>query len=77
MNSTQFNYSGVAAAATRSSGKPEQVIEKMYLAVLSRRPSADELSKLTAYTAKQGASTAAYSDIAWALFNTAEFCLNR
>jgi Protein of unknown function (DUF1549)/Protein of unknown function (DUF1553) len=77
MNSTQFNYSSVAAAATRSSGKPEQVIEKMYLAVLSRRPSADELSKLTAYTAKQGANTAAYSDIAWALFNTAEFCLNR
>jgi hypothetical protein len=54
-------------------GKPAEVLEKMYLTTLSRRPTADESKRLTDYVAKAGSATEAYSDILWALVNSSEF----
>jgi len=46
------------------------------LATLSRRPTADEVKKLTEYVDRVGAPTA-YGDILWAVLNSSEFTLVR
>jgi hypothetical protein len=73
MNSNQFN---VNAAAGKIAGKsePAQAVEKLYLAALSRRPTAEESNRLTSYIQTNGDK--AHGDILWALLNTSEFTLN-
>ncbi|MBA3707264.1 MAG: DUF1549 domain-containing protein [Planctomycetes bacterium] len=46
-------------------------IRNLFLAILNRQPTADELAKFLAYTASAGAD--AHGDIAWALVNSDEF----
>lgn len=53
---------------------PAVVIEKMYLSTVSRRPTAEEVEKLTAYV-KSNSAVEAYSDILWALLNSSEFTM--
>jgi len=65
----------VARAVTR--GLPvESALEKLYLATLSRRPTAEEVSKRLAYIGKCTTPEEAYGDILWALVNCSEFTLN-
>ena len=61
----------------RKNTSPDQVIEKLYLTTVSRRPTPEETKKMTAYVAKQSDAQAAYGDILWALLNSSEFTLNR
>jgi len=71
-----------------SGRKPDEIIEDLYLTILSRRPTPDELQSLREYgtpmapqTAQSGESakpvpvrtSADWVDIAWALINTNEF----
>jgi hypothetical protein len=56
--------------------KPEEAIEKIYLAALSRRPTAQEKKDLTAYVDRIGTQSA-YGDILWAVLNSSEFTLVR
>lgn len=56
---------------------PAGVIEKIYLAALSRRPTKDELDRLTAYVAKANTPTEAYADIVWVILNSSEFAMVR
>jgi hypothetical protein len=51
-------------------------IETLYLATLSRRPSADELDRSLAYIHQAPSESAALTDIFWALLNSAEFIFN-
>jgi hypothetical protein len=54
-------------------------VEALYLAALSRRPTADESSRMVDYVTKGGASgdaSKALSDVLWALLNSGEFLLN-
>jgi hypothetical protein len=54
-------------------------IEALYLSTLSRRPRAEELSRMVRYVEAGGARKdprAAYSDVFWALLNSTEFCVN-
>lgn len=54
-------------------------IETLYLAVLTRRPSAAELARLVPYVEKKGATTdvaKALGDVLWALLNSPEFRFN-
>ncbi len=76
MNSPIANNPAAVRAVTGNTSKPEDVIERIYLAALSRRPTADELKSLTAYATKTGAQTA-YGDILWAVLNSSEFTLVR
>ncbi|MCA9050854.1 MAG: DUF1553 domain-containing protein, partial [Planctomycetaceae bacterium] len=54
-------------------------VTTLFLAAVSRHPTADELERMTQYVAAGGAtggSKAALSDIFWALLNSSEFLLN-
>ncbi len=57
------------------SAKPAaENLETIYLHILSRRPTAEEIQRLKGYVERQGVR--AYPDICWALLNSAEFLLN-
>ena len=78
MNSPFTNKSEVIAAnMTKSAKTPAEAIEQIYLVALSRRPTAAETQRLTAYVNRPGNTPrAAYGDILWALLNSSEFVLN-
>ncbi|MFM8270732.1 MAG: DUF1553 domain-containing protein, partial [Gemmata sp.] len=76
MNSPIANNPAAVNAVTGSATRPEDAIERIYLAALSRRPTADELKNLTDYVAKNG-NRPGYSDILWAVLNSSEFTLIR
>ena len=76
MNSPIANNAAAVRAVTGGASKPEDAIERIYLAALSRRPTAEEIKNLTAYVARVGGQTA-YGDILWAVLNSSEFTLVR
>ncbi len=56
---------------------PEQGVERLYFATLSRRPSQAEMAKLRAFLKSEPQNLrAAYIDILWVLLNSSEFALN-
>jgi hypothetical protein len=58
----------------RPGGKPRDPVDRMYLATLSRYPTADELKTVSSYyQSVQGNKWPATVDLAWALINSAEF----
>ncbi len=79
MNSYLGRTSNEVAArvASASGGNRQKAIEMLYLTVLSRRPRADELSRLTAFVGTQPDATRGYASVFWALVNSAEFICNR
>ena len=55
-------------------GKPRDPIDRLYLAILSRYPTDDELKTVSAYfQSVQGNKWPAAVDLSWALINSAEF----
>lgn len=67
----------VARNIAGASSKPEQAIENLYLATLSRRPTSEETTRLTGYIAQASTPAEAYADILWALLNSSEFTMIR
>jgi hypothetical protein len=74
---------GTVALVMASSRSRPEVITKLYLAVLNRRPTARELSAVQAKMhlldgkqIKKDTPKAAYEDLFWALLNSNEFLLN-
>lgn len=61
----------LAAGAT-----PQQVIERLYVTTLCRKPTDDERSRLQAIVGENGDATAALEDLFWALLNSKEFIFN-
>jgi hypothetical protein len=55
--------------------KPEAAIEKLYLTVLARRPTADETKRLTEHV--KANPTDGYADVLWAVLNSSEFSMIR
>jgi hypothetical protein len=78
MNSGEFNTTRAAALARaeKAGHAPAAVVQQLYLATLSRRPTAAETQRLSAYVEKTRDHHKAYSDILWALLNSSEFALN-
>jgi hypothetical protein len=77
MNSAQLGKGEAAVAEATEGGRmPPQVIERLFLRALSRRPTPEEMQRLTEYVARQADAHAAYGDILWALVNSSEFALN-
>jgi hypothetical protein len=59
---------------TRHQNNPREVINKIYLTVLSRYPTSEELAVITAYTESDANKSGRPGlDLAWALINSAEF----
>jgi hypothetical protein len=58
--------------------KPEERIESLYLTTLSRKPTPEELQRVTRHltTLGDGKMKQGLSDVMWALLNSAEFRLN-
>lgn len=74
MNASRFNASP-ALARELARTKPDEALEKVYLRILSRRPTEEESTRLKAFIAQEGERS--YADIIWALVNSSEFALNR
>jgi len=70
----KLQQGGTLTALMQGRTDPRDMVSTLYLAILSRYPSEDELKTVGAYL-QQGAANrrGAGLDIAWALLNTAEF----
>jgi hypothetical protein len=77
MNSRIVGNPAAVRQFAPAGAKPAEVVEKLYLATLSRRPTEAEAKKLADYVAKAGSPTEAYGDILWALVNSSEFTMVR
>lgn len=78
MNSGLLNQGGpVIDRLLQQDAPSEKRIEQLFLATLSRRPTADEVEKLSAYVAKKEDARSAYAGLLWVLLNSAEFVCNR
>jgi hypothetical protein len=76
MNAPQLNNGGKALEEAAKRATPAEAIDYLYLATVSRHPTAAETERLVAYTKKQSSARTAYGDILWALLNSSEFTLN-
>jgi hypothetical protein len=80
MNSGQFagrNLDSLVSRLNSPAGRPvDEVAADLFLAILSRRPTADELRKAKAHLERSGSATAGLGELAWVLLMTSEFSLN-
>jgi hypothetical protein len=70
----KLQQGGRLAALMQGQRDPREMINTLFLAILSRYPSEDELRAIGAYLQRAGTNRrGAGLDVAWALLNTAEF----
>lgn len=55
---------------------PPQIIEELYIRCLTRKPTAEEMSKLAAILAEEQDDRRVLEDVFWALLNSREFVFN-
>ena len=68
---------GNLLARLQSLDTPEQIAEELYVSVLSRLPSQDEVAELTNQLQHAGVKKEfALKQFAWALLASTEFCVN-
>ncbi|GIW79483.1 MAG: hypothetical protein KatS3mg105_1290 [Gemmatales bacterium] len=78
MNSGELNRnSAMLDEILKSTSEPAEVLDRLFLGTLSRRPTANEKQKFLGYI-EQKADNArdGYRDVLWVLLNTSEFTLN-
>ncbi|HEX6986185.1 MAG TPA: DUF1553 domain-containing protein, partial [Planctomycetaceae bacterium] len=66
----------ITAAAESPFFTDDERIETLFLATLTRPPTAEETDRCRKYLSEAGDSRAGLSDILWALLNGSEFALN-
>ncbi len=77
MNSPQLNNTSMLTPILKTGKPAEQVVEHLFLATLSRRPTPLEVDRTLALLRKYNDQPRqAYADILWALLNSSEFTLN-
>jgi hypothetical protein len=76
MNGPGMNNPARIAEVVKAGKTPEGVIERLYLMTLSRKPTAREMERFTAYVKGQSTPNKAYADLLWALVNSSEFVVN-
>ena len=77
MNDTQMNnITAVITDMMRNSKTPEQMIQTLYLRILSRYAMAKEISRMKKYLEGDVVPQRAYRDMFWALMNSSEFMFN-
>jgi hypothetical protein len=73
MNSRVVGNPAAVRSIAPPGARPAEAFEAIYLAALSRRPTAAEVKWLREYVAKAGTPNEAYSDVLWAVLNSSEF----
>jgi hypothetical protein len=76
MNAPGMNGLAKLGATIRESKSHKEAVEKLYLSVLSRKPTATEMSKMLAHVRQQDEPRKGYADILWAMLNSSEFSTN-
>ncbi len=76
MNGPSLSNPTRIADIVRAGKTPEGTIERLYLMTLSRRPTAQELERYTAYVKEQPNANKGYADLLWALLNSSAFAMN-
>jgi hypothetical protein len=77
MNAEPFNRGApVIDQLIKSGADRDQVIERLYLATLTRRPSAKEVELMTTYLGRRSDTAQGYAGVLWILLNSSEFVLN-
>ncbi|MCE9529995.1 MAG: PSD1 and planctomycete cytochrome C domain-containing protein [Planctomycetes bacterium] len=61
--------------AVQDGGKPEDIIERIFIGVLSRRPHADEVKLTSEFLGRRKTPLEGYQAIWWALLNSPEFAM--
>ncbi|HEY3789830.1 MAG TPA: DUF1549 and DUF1553 domain-containing protein, partial [Urbifossiella sp.] len=77
MNSRLTNNPGLIRQFATSGDRPEIAFERIYLATLSRKPTAAEIKRLSDYAASARTPAEAYADILWVALNSSEFTMIR
>ena len=68
---------GPLGEIVNASDDPAEVVDRLYLLALSRRPTADDRKRALAYVAAAPSRREAYEDLLWAIVNSAEFVTRR
>jgi hypothetical protein len=80
MNGRELNVSPGFLSRIPEGKAADDVVETIYLVVLSRRPSSEETSRMTELIGERRGTeevVQAYGDVLWVLLNSSEFVLNR
>jgi hypothetical protein len=78
LNGEMFNANAPLIDRLTTSGvSADRAVEALFLATLSRRPTAEERERLTAYVGKRAKPEDGYAGVLWVLLNSGEFVLNR
>jgi Protein of unknown function (DUF1549)/Protein of unknown function (DUF1553) len=77
MNAPGLNNAVVLNGLLRAGKSQDQIIDHLYMATLSRRPTAKEVQHMDAYVAKhKNEAREGYADVLWVLMNCSEFVMN-
>jgi len=57
-------------------GRPEKVIEELYVRCVSRKPTSEETEKLEKFLGKEAKPEPVLNDLFWSLLNSKEFVFN-
>lgn len=79
MNAQQFTgptLTGLATKVATPGRSPDELAGELFLTILSRRPTAQELQQFKDHLASTGSAQVASREWAWALLMTSEFSLN-
>jgi hypothetical protein len=78
MNGEMFNAGGpLVDRLVKEAAGSEKAIETLFLATLSRRPTAKERELMAKYVARRPTPEQGYAGVLWVLLNSGEFVLNR
>ena len=72
----KIQQGGIIAALQNEKQTPEQIIEKLYIRCLSRKPLPEEMTALSPLLAEGNDVKRSLEDIFWALLNSREFMFN-
>jgi hypothetical protein len=79
MNSAQFtgNVSALVSRLTSGGRSADEVLDELFMTILSRRPTAAELQLAREQQRASDTPQRAYQELTWALMMSSEFSLNR
>jgi hypothetical protein len=77
LNGAAFNGGGpLVGLVARGGADKDEALDSLYLATLSRRPTAKERQLMSDYMAKKSRAEDGYAGVLWILLNSGEFVLN-